>query len=668
VVFLLLFTMMMMRSTVSVALRRRLFRPHQVSSKGLLGSDLLFRSLLSQTGALTHLKVNGTLLIRHATQPSAFRPLTTSPSFRADDDVVEEENPLFRSSPRFEEVENLSPYLKDVLSRNGFERMTEVQAETFQPVLEGRNVLARSRTGSGKTLAFLLPSLQRILTQKQEKEGVQMLVLSPTRELAQQTYETARMLSSSSRGIGSQVLFGGVPKGNDIRQMERKIPTILAATPGRLLDHMKASYIRGRPFSEYCQKLQILVLDEVDRLLDMGFQDDLHRILSHLGTNDRQTLFFSATLPKEVRRMVGRFVSKEPDGSPSPIEMIDCIQEEDPSSHTALSVDQSHVILPNDKLVSGVAQILLDLMNSNRDHKILVFFPTTSQVAYFANLFNTGIGRRVLEIHSKKSQANRTRTSEMFRRAEGNAVMFTSDVSARGVDYPDVTHVVQFGVASDRETYIHRLGRTARAGKRGQGLLVLSEIERDFLTKDLHGIAIPRHVALQSLISDEPLSAQLEDDLMRIHNAMRTGSAYDLQRDARSVYRSKFGFYGSRLKSLGVRGRDPLVHFVNSFAIQAGLTELPTISESLARQHGLSGHPELNIQSRWERGSRFNVGRNKGFGGRRVSQWEDDYDSEDGGRHQTRWSEYFSDGSKNRESRVPRWKRGNGRRGEPTRR
>jgi len=193
----------------------------------------------------------------------------------------------------------------------------------------------------------------------------------------------------------------------------------------------------------------------------MGFREDVRQLLTYLPPkHSRQTLLFSATVPPSVQEMIDECVKSER-------VLVDCIQEDDPNTHVVNTVEQSHAIIPKDKLVWGIASTILDIMDNNERHKILVFFPTTSQVSYFSALFNKGLGRRVLEIHSRKNQDVRSNTSDRFRQAQ-QAVMFTSDVSARGVDYPDVTHVIQIGTARDRETYIHRLGRTGRAGKAGK--------------------------------------------------------------------------------------------------------------------------------------------------------------------------------------------------------
>lgn len=500
---------------------------------------------------------------------------------------------------RFADLEDLNPITKQNLAANNLEYMTEIQAKTWEACVKGKDVLGRSRTGSGKTVAFLLPAIERVL--REPKEGIRVLVISPTRELAAQIDKAAAMLVARHRGLSHNVLYGGVSKQRDIRDLERNLPTILTCTPGRLQDHLDSSYVGRTPFRDLMDTIDVLILDEMDRLLDMGFRDAIQNILNFIP-RQRQTLLFSATVPKEVKQMINFCI--KPD-----FVHVDCINDDDPSTQTVNTVDQSHLILPKDKLVTGVVQTVLHIMKTNDQHKILVFFPTTSQVAYFSEIFNRGLGYRVLEIHSKKDQNARSRTSEQFRHA-ARSVMFTSDVSARGVDYPDVSHVIQVGVARDRETYIHRLGRTARAGKSGQGLLLLMEEEKSFLEYDLAGVSIPRNTHLKDIISEE--QAHLADDLQRFKRACADGS---LTKRAEDVYRSLFGYYIDHFKRLGIRGHhDVLVDFVNNFASQAGLRERPAISLKLLQQYGLDNHPDLRIQSGWDSGNRnFDTGRSGGF-------------------------------------------------------
>jgi ATP-dependent RNA helicase MSS116 len=502
--------------------------------------------------------------------------------------------------PNFADLKDLNPRTAHTLTSKGFKTMTEIQARTWDAAVSGKDVIGRARTGTGKTMAFLLPTLERILQNPVEGK-LSVLIISPTRELANQIGEQAHMLTQAHGDVSSQVVYGGISKRQDISYMQRQMPTILTATPGRLHDHLQTTSIRGKPFRDSAKDIQVLILDEMDRLLDMGFRDEIERILSYMPKN-RQTLLFSATVPQGVHSMIKKCTKSDS-------VTVDCMDDEDPASHTNARINQSHVLLPPDRQVSGVVQLVLRLMEE-QDHKVLVFFPTTSQVAYYSSLFNKGLGRRVLEIHAKKSQGNRSNTSDRFRQTK-KGVMFTSDVSARGVDYPDVTHVVQVGMATDRETYIHRLGRTGRAGKKGQGLLVLSETEKPFLKMDLADLDVPRDDFLQGLMN-EPLPKHVEDELAPVLHQTRTGSHPELAKAAESVYRSLFGFYNGRLAAIGIRSKDPLVEMANSFAGQAGLQALPSLSEKLAQQFGLQRHPGVTVRSRWSGGSEFDVGRGRG--------------------------------------------------------
>lgn len=517
----------------------------------------------------------------------------------------------------FENMTDLHPVTKAALRSQKIEKMTEIQIKTWGAAIDGQDVLGRSRTGSGKTLAFVLPSLERILRlHKPGDNRIKMLIVSPTRELAHQIFEATQKLTLKfgkdkiSPLIKCQVVYGGIPKQKDIQKMVPMMPTILTATPGRLLDHLESSRIGNVPFRDSVKDIEILVLDEMDRLLDMGFRDDLESVLKYLSkpspTRQRQTLLFSATMPKGVSQMIKLFVRRDH-------AVVDCIQDDDPSSHTVNTVEQSHVVLPMDKLVAGVVQTILHLMKSDNRHKIIVFFPTTSQVAYFSSLFNAGLGYRVLQIHSRISQGTRMNTSDRFRHAKTASVLFTSDVSARGVDYPNVTHVIQVGAASDRETYIHRLGRTGRAGKSGQGIILLMDTEAAFLKRDLHDIQIPINSKLQNLMDTKTSSiSELEDDMTRLRQAIRPGSA--LEENAKQVYISLFGYYMQRFKLFNIRNpNDAIVEFVNSFASQAGLKELPSLSLNLAKQYGLERHPGIKIRKTWDTGGmNFDVGRHSG--------------------------------------------------------
>lgn len=570
--------------------------------------------------------------------------------------AVEEDEDVEDALPNFADLKDLNPKTADTLTSKGFKTMTEIQARTWDAAVSGKDVIGRARTGTGKTMAFLLPSLERIL-QNPVDGKLSVLIISPTRELANQIGDQAHMLTQAHGNVSSQVVYGGISKRQDISYMQKRMPTILTATPGRLHDHLQTTSIHGKPFRDSAKDIQVLILDEMDRLLDMGFRDEIERILSYMPPN-RQTLLFSATVPQGVHSAIKKFTKSDS-------VTVDCMDDEDPASHTNARINQSHVLLPPDRAVSGVVQLILRLMDE-QDHKVLVFFPTTSQVAYYSSLFNKGLGRRVLEIHAKKTQGNRSNTSDRFRQAK-KGVMFTSDVSARGVDYPDVTHVVQVGMATDRETYIHRLGRTGRAGKKGQGLLVLSETEKPFLKMDLADLDVPRDDFLQGLMN-EPLPKHVEDELAPILHQTRTGSQPEIAKAAESVYRSLFGFYNGRLAAIGIRSKDPLVEMANSFAGQAGLQSLPSLSEKLAQQFGLQRHPGVTVRSRWSGGSEFDVGRGRGAsrgpsGSREPSRGRDNGSRGGGGGGDRNWRK-MSDSNSGRDNSPGRggddgWSSGN---------
>ena len=440
-----------------------------------------------------------------------------------------------------------------------------------------------------------------------------MLVLSPTRELAAQIDDEAQKLTRGAKGIRHQVIFGGASRPKDVAQFERGLPTILVATPGRLRDHLDNTAVRGQPFAKLFQKTSILVLDETDRLLDMGFQKEVNEIIRFLPPKqERQTMLFSATVPNEVKAIMQATMKND-------FFTADCIHDKDPASHTNQQVDQRHVMIPyKTRLVTGTVQVIWQLIQnaktSGESLKMVAFFNTANLVAYYAALFNDALGIPVLELHSRKSQSYRTKTADKFRAAE-EAILFTSDVSARGVDYPGVTNVVQVGIADSRESYIHRLGRTGRAGKVGEGLLILYDLEAKFLDR-LSGIDIPVHEQLQAAINGEP-NRTLMEKLQPTLDQMRSGNdgdKNDLTGELQSAYRSMLGFYNGKLsKQLGVKDPAILIDFVNEFAMQGGCAEIPGIEKKTIGKMGLRYTTGLNITANL---SRQGGGGRGGGGGR----------------------------------------------------
>ena len=341
-------------------------------------------------------------------------------------------DPTLLTNVHFAERKDLHPDSKRALIQvMGLTSMTEIQAKTYAAASSGRDVLGRARTGTGKTIAFLLPAIERVLQSGEYQVGrnVGILVISPTRELATQIGEQAEKLLSFHSEMSVQVVYGGTKLGRDVAQLRKKIPTILVATPGRFIDHLESTTINGRKFGEdIMSSTPVVVLDETDRLLDMGFRREIKQILTYLPrSHKRQTLLFSATIPPELKKVMAETMK------PGFIE-VDCINNGDGTTHTNVRVEQSHVIIPSmDRYVSSVVEIVrLAMAEGGNQSKVVVFFPTARMVSFFAELFKEGLGMPVIELHSKKSQGSRSRASAQFRSAS-SGVLFTSDVSARGM-------------------------------------------------------------------------------------------------------------------------------------------------------------------------------------------------------------------------------------------
>lgn len=342
----------------------------------------------------------------------------------------------FSTEILFADRTDLHPNSKRAVADMGLISMTEIQNRTFAPASSGRDVLGRARTGTGKTVAFLLPAIERILQLGvlQNPGQIGILVVSPTRELATQIGDQAEKLATYHRGMSVQVMFGGTNMKRDITRLSQKTPTILVATPGRLLDHLQSTRIGKSQFGkDVMSKTPIVILDETDRLLDMGFRREISKILGFLPHPlERQTLLFSATIPPELKVVMAQNMNKD-------FVEVDCINDGDAATHTNAQVQQSHLVIPSDsgRSVSSVVEVVrlaLEQYDSpETPAKIVVFFPTARLVNFYSELFNEGriLPFSVMELHSKKSQGYRNRVSDDFRKAK-KGVLFTSDVSARG--------------------------------------------------------------------------------------------------------------------------------------------------------------------------------------------------------------------------------------------
>jgi len=346
----------------------------------------------------------------------------------------------------------------------GYTVPTPIQQGTIAHAVSGRDIVGTAQTGTGKTAAFLLPVLERLL--EEPKGRTLALILTPTRELALQADTFLRKLAGHTHLRGAPV-YGGVGMGDQERAL-RGGAEIIVATPGRLLDHMRHGYVDFR-------SLRILVLDEADRMLDMGFLPDVRRILDQLPRN-RQTMLFSATMPPEVVALSRQFL-RDPK----------FVQVEE---RTVAAVGVSHLALP----VPGhlKTDLLISLLEDQTMTSVLVFARTKHRADRLAQQLERA-GINVGIIHGNRSQSQRVRALEAFRSGRAR-VLVATDIAARGVDVKDVSHVVNFDVPHEPETYVHRVGRTARAQQRGDAYTLLSPEEEGDMARieRLIGMPIPR--------------------------------------------------------------------------------------------------------------------------------------------------------------------------------
>lgn len=362
---------------------------------------------------------------------------------------------------------SLSKELHASVRRMGFEQPTPIQQAAIPAALQGRDLLASAETGSGKTAAFLLPIMNKLLPM--QRGATRALVLAPTRELAAQIAEHFKELAAGT-SLTCAAVYGGVGMGSQERAFRKGVDMIVAC-PGRLLDHMRG------PFADL-SSLQHLVLDEADRMLDMGFLPDIKRVLAIIPKN-RQTLFFSATLPPTIVDLASQLlrnpVKIDIDRKPAPV------------------VGLSHAVypVPSDRKQG----LLLELLGGRISGTVLVFTRTKHRANRLADFLEKN-GVRCERIHGNRSQSQRTAALAGFKNGRYK-VLVATDIAARGIDVEALGSVVNFDVPHQPDDYIHRVGRTARAQLTGDAYtLVAPEEERDFgAIERALGKRLPRHRA-----------------------------------------------------------------------------------------------------------------------------------------------------------------------------
>lgn len=316
----------------------------------------------------------------------------------------------------------------------GYTNLSAVQAASLPPAVAGYDLLARAKTGTGKTIAFLVPAIQVLVAARPHRNDISVLAISPTRELASQISKEASALLKF-HPFETQVVVGGTNMKAEQKRLAEQRCDILVATPGRLIDHLTQGEITvGRSRMDVrakCARLRCLILDEADQLLEMGFRQEIEKVLA-LIPKERQTLLFSATVPEGIRQIAGMALR------PHAMQYVDTIGEQDQA--TLAHVEQRWAACSMEDQFATI-YTLLQQQCQIPNYKIIVFLVTARQTQHCAEVF-AALGVPSLEIHSRKSQSARTKTSEQFRKGS-NLVLFSSDVSARGMDYPDITRTTE---------------------------------------------------------------------------------------------------------------------------------------------------------------------------------------------------------------------------------
>ncbi|KAK2816009.1 hypothetical protein Q5P01_026476 [Channa striata] len=349
-----------------------------------------------------------------------------------------------------------------------FRQPTEIQRQTIGFALQGKDVLGAAKTGSGKTLAFLIPVLECLYRQQwSSMDGLGALIISPTRELAYQTFEVLRKVGKNHE-FSAGLIIGGKDLKSESERIHRT--NIVICTPGRLLQHMDETA------TFHASNLQMLVLDEADRILDMGFADTLNAIVENLPSS-RQTLLFSATQTKSVKDLA-RLSLKDPE--------YVWVHEKAKFS-TPATLEQSYLVCDLHQKVN----MLYSFIRSHLKKKTIVFFACCKEVQYLFRTFcRLRPGVPILALHGKQQQMKRVEVYNDFLRKQ-NAVLFATDIAARGLDFPAVNWVLQFDCPEDADTYIHRVGRTARYKEGGEALLLLLPSEEKGMVSQLEEKKVP---------------------------------------------------------------------------------------------------------------------------------------------------------------------------------
>lgn len=371
----------------------------------------------------------------------------------------------------------LSPTLLSALDRAGFTQPTPVQEAAIPRAMSGEDLMVSSQTGSGKTAAFMLPVLNRIAQMPSNKgTGVQILVLTPTRELALQVAEATRIYGANITGLRIATVVGGMPYGAQIKALSRRVD-VLVATPGRLIDHLQAKRVN-------LSTVSTLVLDEADRMLDMGFIEEIESIIARLPA-DRQTLLFSATLDGTVAQLASRMMRE-----PARLELAGQKQRHENITQTLLYADDG----------SHKLRLLDHLLRDTELDQAIVFTATKRGADDLAGYLSEQ-GYAAGALHGDMNQRQRTRTLGLLQRGKLR-ILVATDVAARGIDVQGISHAFNYDLPMQAEDYVHRIGRTGRAGRNGQAYTLATHSERHKVRRIEHFIG--RSIPMDEIEGLEP--------------------------------------------------------------------------------------------------------------------------------------------------------------------
>ena len=364
----------------------------------------------------------------------------------------------------FTDLQLIEPILK-ALKKEGYEKPTPIQEKAIPSILEGRDLLGTAQTGTGKTAAFAIPMLQNLSKNNNNHRHIKALILTPTRELAIQIEESFKSYGANLP-LRTKVIFGGVKQGSQEQAIKRGVD-ILVATPGRLLDFISQGIVK-------LNNLEIFVLDEADRMLDMGFVHDVKRIIKYLPQK-RQTLFFSATFPSEIESLSNSILN-----NPVKVEVA-------PVSSTADTINQKVYYVKKDDKINLLTHVLAEDISES----VLVFARTKhGSDKIVRQLQKSNISAEA--IHGNKSQNARQNALSNFKSGK-TRILVATDIAARGIDIDELKHVINYELSDVSETYVHRIGRTGRAGASGSSISFVDELDLLNLknTEKLIGKKIP---------------------------------------------------------------------------------------------------------------------------------------------------------------------------------